>query len=193
LGETYYGLAQVDMARMAYVDALKITAQIPDGQQWRPNLLKRIADIDMQRLDWKEAIAAYSELSKLDPFDESAATTLIDLFFKIERPDLAVGWLDQFLIRLVREGKGVRVPPFLEQLVEQRPHELGLVDRLARLYLKQERKAEALKLLDELGEAQLDSGDLRGAMNTIERILQQEPEDEDSYRQLLEKIRVDVN
>ncbi|GMQ78013.1 MAG: hypothetical protein BMS9Abin02_0507 [Anaerolineae bacterium] len=193
LGETYYGLAQVDMARTAYVDALKITAQLPDGQQWRPNLLRRIADIDMQRLDWKEAIAAYSELSKLDPTDEIAASTLIDLFFKIERPDLAVGWLDQFLIRLVREGKGVRVPPFLEQLVEQRPHELGLVDRLVRLYLKQERKAEALKLLDELGEAQLDSGDLRGAMNTIERILQQEPEDEDSYKQLLEKIRVDVN
>jgi tetratricopeptide (TPR) repeat protein len=175
MGETYYGLAQVDMARTAYVEALKITAQLPDGQQWRPNLLRRIADIDMQRLDWKEAIAAYSELIKLDPTDESAATTLIDLFFKIERPDLAVGWLDQFLIRLVREGKGVRVLPFLEQLVEQRPNELGLVDRLVRLLLKQERKAEALKLLDELGEAQ------------------QKPEDEDSYRQLLEKIRVDVN
>ncbi len=193
LGEIYYGLAQVDMARTAYVNALKITAQLPNGQQWRPNLLRRIADIDMQRLDWREAIAAYSELSKLDPTDENAAATLIDLFFKIERPDLAVGWLDQFLIRLVREGKGVRIPPFLEQLVEQRPNELGLVDRLVRLYLKQERKSEALKLLDELGEAQLDSGDLRGAMITIERILQLEPEDEDSYRQLLEKIRVDFN
>ena len=193
MGEAFYGLAQVDKARMAYVDALKITAQLPDGDQRRPDLLRRIADIDLQRLDWKEAIAAYSELSKLDPTDENAAITLIDLFFKIERPDLALGWLDQFLIRMVRDRRGARVPMFLERLADQRPNEPGLVDRLARLYIKQKRKIEAIKLLDELGESQLDGGDLRGAMNTIERILQQEPEDEDSYKLLLEKIRVDVN
>jgi tetratricopeptide (TPR) repeat protein len=192
LGETYYSLAHVDMARQSYVEALTFTAQLPDGQQFRPELLRRIADIDMQRLDWKEAIAAYSELSKSDPEDEQAALTLVELFFKVNQPDLALGWLDQFFIKLVRNRKGTRIPTLLQELVEQRPGEPGLVDRLARLYLKNEQIESAIELYDRLGEEQLESNDRIGAIKTIKMILELNPQDADSYHQLVERLRDDT-
>jgi tetratricopeptide (TPR) repeat protein len=189
LGETYYSLAQVDMARQAYVEALTFTAQLPEGQHFRPELLRRIADIDMQRLDWKEAIAAYSELSKSNPEDEQAALTLVELFFKVNQTDLALGWLDQFFITLVRNRKGARIPTLLAELVEQRPGEPGLVDRLARLYIKNERIEDAIQIYDRLGEHQLESNDRSGAARTIEMILELNPEDAEPYQQLLEQLR----
>ena len=189
MGEAFYNLAEVDRARETYLEALKLAPRGSAEYEWRPRFLQAIADIDIQRLDWKRALAAYSELNASKPGDERIALTLIDLYYKVDQSSTAVRHLDRFLIQLVRSGQGIRVFAILEDLMELRPTDADIADRLSRLYLRQGRKQEALELLDGLGEAQLDAGENQAAIKTIEGILALDPPNADSYKQILQQLQ----
>jgi tetratricopeptide (TPR) repeat protein len=189
MGEALYNLAEVDRARETYLEALKLAPRGSVDRQWRYRFLQAIADIDIQRLDWKRALVAYSELSAHDPEDERIALTLIDLHFKVDQPDGAIRHLDKYLVQLVRNGQGMRVFRILEDLVELRPTDADIADRLVRLYLRQGRQQDALDLLDSLGEAQLDAGQDQAAIKTIEAILAMNPPNASSYQSILQQLR----
>ena len=142
----------------------------------------------MQRLDWKRALAAYNELSASDPDDDTVIMTLVDLFYKVGQPNSALRKLDRHLVGLVRKGQGTRVRTILEEMVERHPAEAGLVDRLTRLYIHQGNKDKAIKVLDKLGEAQLDDGQDDQATETIQKILKLDPPNAASYQELLLKL-----
>ncbi len=188
MGDAYYQLAQVDKARETYQEALKLTSRAA-SDDWRPRILRLMADIDMQRLDWKRALSTYKELRKLEPEDERTAITLVDLHYRIGQNLEAIQALDQYLIHLVRSGRGSKVIGILEDMVEQRPTDGNLVDRLSRLYIQQKRIGDAITLLDKLGESQLEAGHTQNAVNTIEKILKLNPQNADSYQQLLSQLR----
>jgi tetratricopeptide (TPR) repeat protein len=143
----------------------------------------------MQRLDWKRELAAYKEISDINPEDESVSLTLIDLYYKVGQPEEALAQLDNLLIRLVRNGQVKKVILILEELVEQRPLDTGLVDRLSRLYVHQGRSQDAIAILDRVGEAQLDAGQTSNAAVTINHILQLDPPNAASYRLLLQRLQ----
>ena len=187
IGDAYYQLAQVDKARETYQEALKFAPRGSVEQKMR--LLQLVADIDMQRFDWKRALVAYRELRELKPEDERTAITLIDLYYKVGQPNNALRILDQYLIQLVRQGRGVKVIGILEDMVQQRPSDVGLADRLYRLYVQQKRQQDAIALLDRLGEAQIDAGDTNGAILTVEKIIKLNPPNRKSYEQLLAQLR----
>ena len=189
MGEALYNLAEVDKAREAYIEALRLAPRGSAERQWRYLFLQAIADIDIQRLDWKRALAAYSELGANDPGDEQIALTLVDLYYKVDQPASAIRQLDKFLVHLVRNGQGAKVFTVLEDLLELRPTDAEVADRLVRLYLRQGRREIAMNLLDSLGEAQLDAGQDDAAIKTIETILTMDPPNANSYRQILHQLQ----
>jgi tetratricopeptide (TPR) repeat protein len=189
MGETFYQLAQVDKARETYQEALKLAPRGSADRQWRERLLKLIADIDMQRFDWKRALAAYVELRKENPTEERIAITLIDLFFRVGQPESALRELDRYLGQLVKSGRSAKVVGIMEDMVGQRPSNAGLVDRLARLYNQQKRRQDAIALLDRLGEAQLENGETAQALETINKILSLNPPNAASYQQLVKELQ----
>ena len=189
VGDAYYQLAQIDKARDTYQEALKLAPRGTDEQQWKARLLRLAAEIDMQRFDWRRALTAYKELRGLDPNDERTASTLVDLYYKVGQPGNAVGELDNYLKQLVRSGRGAKVVGILEDMVRQRPSDANLVDRLSRLYIQQKRQADAIELLDKLGEAQLEANETQAAYQTIEKILSLNPPNAASYKQLLAQLR----
>jgi tetratricopeptide (TPR) repeat protein len=189
MGEAYYQLAQVDKARETYQEALKLAPRAENSAQWQMKLLRLTADIDMQRFDWRRALAAYKELRKLDPQDERTAIVLVDLYYKVGQPVNAVVELDEYLKQLVRSGRGAKVVGILEDMVRQRPSDASLVERLSRLYVQQKRTTEAIELLDKLGEAQLEANDTPSAVETIQKILALNPPNAASYQQLLSQLR----
>lgn len=189
MGTAYYQLAQVDKARETYQEALKLAPRGAADKKWRAKLLRLTADIDMQRFDWKRALAAYRELRQEEPNDERTAINLIDLYYKVGQADSALRELDRYLIQLVKGGRTVKVIGILEDMVSQRPDDGGLVERLARLYIQQKRRQDAVNLLDRLAEAQLDAGEKTKAAATIEKILQLNPPNATSYQQLLQQVR----
>ncbi|WP_420640663.1 tetratricopeptide repeat protein [Candidatus Leptofilum sp.] len=189
VGDAYYQLAQVDKARDTYQEALKLAPRGTEDQNWKVRFLRLAAEIDMQRFDWRRALTAYKELRVLDPNDERTAITLVDLYYKVGQPINAVGELDNYLKQLVRSGRGAKVVGILEDMVRQRPSDKNLIDRLSRLYLQQKRQADAIELLDKLGEAQLEANETQAAYRTIEKILALNPPNAASYRQLLAQLR----
>ncbi len=189
MGDAYYQLAQVDKARDTYQEALKLAPRGAAEHHWKAQFLRLAAEIDMQRFDWRRALAAYKELRTLDPNDERTAITLVDLYYKVGQPINAVGELDNYLKQLVRGGRGAKVVGILEDMVRQRPSDKNLVDRLSRLYLQQKRQTAAIELLDKLGEAQLEANETAAAYATIEKILALNPPNAASYRQLLAQLR----
>jgi tetratricopeptide (TPR) repeat protein len=191
MGETYYQLAQVDKARETYQEALKLAPRGSADHHWRARLIKMIADIDMQRFDWKRALAAYVELRKENPEEERIAITLVDLFFKVGQPESALRELDRYLGQLVKSGRSSKVVGIMEDMVAQRPSDVGLVDRLARLYIQQKRQQDAIALLDRLGEAQLENGEKAQAVETINKILVLNPPNAASYQQLVRELQQD--
>mgnify|MGYP002713017689 CR=1 FL=1 len=190
LGDAYYQIAQVDKARETYQEALRLVPRGDDPEQnWKRRILRALADIDMQRFQWQRALPSVKELRELDAEDEWTAITLIDLYFKSGQPNNAVRALDQYLMQLVRKGRGVKVIGILEDMIDQRPFDPHLADRLVRLYLQQKRQQEAVAVLDKLGEAQLEAGDNAGAIITIEKILKLNPPNMVSYQQLLKQLK----
>jgi tetratricopeptide (TPR) repeat protein len=189
MGEAYYQLAQVDKARETYQEALRLASRNSTEKDWKARLLRLVADIDMQRFNWRQALAAYYELRHLDPEDERTAIPLVYLYYKVGQPLNAVRALDEYLIQLVRSGRGAKVISILKDMVNQRPSDANLVDRLSRLYLQQDRQEEAIELLDRLGEAQLEAGNSKGAVKTIAKILTLNPPNLASYQQLLAQLR----
>ena len=87
--------------------------------------------------------------------------------------------------QLVRAGRSNKVMGILEDMIHRQPADANLVERLYKLYLQQDRKADALKALDALGEAQLEEGNAEGARLTIGKILSLDPPNAESYKKLL--------
>jgi len=189
MGEAYYQLAQVDKAREIYQEALKLAPRGDPEKNWPKRLLKAMVDIDVQRFEWRRALPALRDLRELQPDDEWTALTLVDMYFRVGQPANAVHALDKYLMQLVRTGRGVKVIGILEDMVQQRPSDPNLVDRLTRLYIQQNRGQDAVAVLDKLGEAQLEAGDKAGAVITIEKILKLGPPNAISYKQLLSQLK----
>ncbi|MCA9921824.1 MAG: tetratricopeptide repeat protein [Anaerolineales bacterium] len=189
MGDAHYQLAHVDKARDAYQDALKLAPRGSDPAKSKARLLQLIADIDMQRFDWKRALTAYRDLRALLPDDERIAMTLVDLFYKVGQPMYAVAELDNYLKQLVRGGRGAKVQGILEDMVNRRPTDAHLVERLSRLYIQQQRRPEAIEILEKLGESQIDSGNNAGAIETIKKILQLKPPNASAYQELIKQLQ----
>jgi tetratricopeptide (TPR) repeat protein len=189
MGEAYYQLAQVDKARESYQEALQLAPRGTPEKKWRVQLLRLIADIDVQRFDWRRALSAYQELHKEDPTNERVAITLVDLYYKVGQPESGLRELDRYLIYLVKSGRGAKVEGILNDMIQQRPTDPGPVDRLIRLYTQRKQVDKAIKLLDQLGEAQLNAGEMAKAVQTIERLLTLNPPNLTDYQQLLAELK----
>lgn len=188
-GDAHYQMAQADEARQAYQNAYQLAARSSDPQGWQARLLLLIGDLDLQRLDWKRALLAYRELRRQQPEDGRIALRLVDLYDKVGQPEQAGRELDSYLLQLIRGGRSDLVTGILEDLVEERPADSGLVERLARLYWQQNRPQAAVALLERLSQAQIEAGDRAQARVTLERIIQLRPPNLARYQATLRQLQ----
>lgn len=190
MGQACSHMAKTNEARQYFVEGLKLLQQsnVHNQPEIHKKLLRNLGDVEMKRLDWKRALPIWVELTKLDPDDTYASKNIIDILFNVEQPQKALKQLDQLLVQLIKAKKGREVVVLLEQLVASRPDEVGLADRLARLYLSQKQNAKAIKLLDGLGESLLEQGKNKQAAQVIKKILSLNPPNKSDYQQLLQQL-----
>jgi tetratricopeptide (TPR) repeat protein len=189
LADIYYRLAELDMARKTYTNALRVVQQFNADRQWNVHILQRMADIDMQRLDWKQAIRVYEQIRTLRPDDEASRKSLIDLNLRMGQAAQAAAELESYLSYLQTSNNRARTVPFIEELLEERPNDATLVRNLAQAYHHEGRIAEAVKQLDALAESLLDTGKKEEAMVIVNQILLMNPPNADQYRQLLIQLQ----
>ena len=63
-----------------------------------------MADIDMQRLDWKQAIRVYEQIRTLRPDDEGVRKNLIELSLRLGQPAQANAEIESYLTYLQSTG-----------------------------------------------------------------------------------------
>lgn len=188
LADTYFQLAQVDKALEKYTEALRLAPRASDEQDMRARLLRKMADIQMRRANWREAAVLYRQLVNVAPDDERGRLQLIDLYYKLGRVREAdratVQMIDDYRSRYGME----RTLGLLQEAVHLQPQQMALRARLARLYIDAGMRSEAIQELDALGELQLDAGLRQQAIATVRFIISLKPENVESYRQLLTQI-----
>jgi len=188
LADSYHHLAQIDQAREKYQEALRLAPRGSPKRHWEVRILHKIGDISMQRVDWRRAIEAYEQIRKLAPDDERARLTLMDLYYRFDRSELAVVELDS-LLKVYREnGKTQRIFAILEDAVHERPADILLRTRLAQAYLDAGNVEQALEHLDKLGDLQLEAGRYGDAKATIRAIIALQPPNVADYHQLLAQL-----
>lgn len=190
MGEACYHMAKNNEARQYFIEGLKLVQQfdLDEHADVRRRLLRRLGDTEMQRLDWKRALPIWLELAKLDPDDTYASKNIVNLLFNLNQSQKALKQLDQLLVKLIQAKKGKEVVMLLEQLAADRPEEIGLVDRLSRLYISQKQNDKAIALLDGLGESLLEQGKNKQAAQVIKKILSLNPPNKSDYHQLLQQL-----
>jgi tetratricopeptide (TPR) repeat protein len=187
--EVYYSQADLDMARKTYNEALKLSQQSNSDRIWRVKILHRLADIDQQSLDWRQALRILDQIRTLQPDDTKARMGLVELNFKLGQETQAMVELDNYLSYLISSGRIEAAIQFVEAVVNENPKRPHVRRRLAELYRKTGRTADAISQLDAAGEALLDAGDRTGALQVIETIVSMNPANAAAYQELLVQLR----
>jgi tetratricopeptide (TPR) repeat protein len=189
LADIYYRLAELDSARKTYTTALQVVQQFNADRQWNVHILQRMADIDMQRLDWRQAIRVYEQIRTLRPDDETARKNLVDLSLRLGQSSQAMAELESYIAYLQTSNNRDRIVPFLEELLVERPDDSTLKRTLAIAYHQTGRMNDAVATLDALAESLLDTGNKQEALIVINQILLMNPPNAEQYRQLLMQLQ----
>jgi len=189
LAEIYYRLAELDMARKTYTTALRLAQQGGAKRTWSVKLMRRMADIDMQRLDLRQAMRIFEQIRTIEPGDLGVRKSLIDLNLRLNQPPQAAAELDNMVAYLQSASRRPEAIPFLEDLLGEYPQQAVLRKYLAEEYRQAEKFTEAIEQLDVLGDMLLTAGDRAGAIQAIEGIVALNPPNIDDYRTLLAKVK----
>ena len=191
VADIYYRLAELDMARKTYTNALHVVQQANADRSWNVHILQRMADIDMQRLDWKQATRVFEQIRTLRPDDSGVRKNLIDLNLRLAQQPQAIAELEKYLSYLNTNGKSEQSIPFLEELVNENEDRIILRRALAEQYKQVGRTEEAIAQLDAVGEILVEDGKKEEAANTIQQILLMNPPNAEDYRKLLIQLQAE--
>lgn len=189
LAAIHYRLAELDMARKTYTNALRLVQQGSASRDWNSHILQRMADIDMQRLDWKQALRVFEQIRTIAPDDDAARKQLIELNMRMGQADRAMSELEAYITHLESQGKKEPALTFLEDLIREHEEQPLLKRAHAALLHRMGRTSEAVPILDKLGDALLEKGDKQGAMDVINQIVLMNPPNAADYRALLGQMR----
>ena len=189
LASVYYNLADLEMARKTYTEALRLAQQPKVDPAWRAQIMHHMADINMQSLDWRQALRVYEQIRTLQPDDLKARTSLVELNYRFGQEAQALAELDNYIGYLGNAGQIDKAVAFLENQIKEYPERVLVRRRLADIHRRTGRTQSAIEQLDAIGEALLDKGDRAGAIQAIETILSLNPANKADYQQLLLNLR----
>jgi tetratricopeptide (TPR) repeat protein len=188
LADAHYQLADMEQARATYQEAVRLSQRLNAAPPRRAEILHHIADIDLSRLDLRQALRTYEQIRNLTPDDERTKRALIDIHYRLNNPVEAVKELDGLLRLFAQQKRGDQIVSTLENLVLQRSNDMALRSRLAAVYRQVNRKQDAIAQLDALGELQLEAGLYQDACATVKQIVALGPSDMEQYKRLLAQL-----
>jgi tetratricopeptide (TPR) repeat protein len=189
LAETYYNLADLSMARKTYSRAFRFAQQSNTGREIKIKLMQRMADIDMQSLDWRNAIRVYEQIRTLDPDDVNARDKLFELNIRLGQPNQAMTELDSFLNHLITLHRSDEAMEYINTKILENPTQPALYRRLSELYRMSGRKDEAINQLEIAKEMFLQADNRSAAIECIMAILALNPGNANSYQQMLVDLK----
>jgi tetratricopeptide (TPR) repeat protein len=188
LADVYYRLAQLDKARETYEKALRLAQGAEVDAAWHSQILHQMADIDLQRLDWRKALRVYEQLRTLSPNDEAARLNLVQLNLRLGQEAKANAELDNYLSYMNSRGQEQDSGNFLSNLVNENPKFALGQRRLAEHYQQMGQREDAIRTWNKVGELLVEAGDREGAKVAVRAILALNPPNAERYQQFLKRL-----
>jgi len=189
MAEIQYHLAELDMARQTYLEALRQAQQSPNYRQWAIRILAKVADIDQQRLEWRQALRTLEQLRTLLPDNRDIRMQMIDLCFRFGQDAAAVNELENYLHYLQSVNRVDEAIQFIQDLIKGYPPKENILRyRLAQLYRQTQKIEQAVAELDALSESYVDSGDIEMAAKMVREIIALNPPNRAEYEYALKKL-----
>ena len=189
LAEVFFPLAELDSARAAYAKALKLAMTLSDDGGLKLKLLHRLADIDIQRLDWESAINTLSDICEFSPQNQKSSISLVDLNYRLGHKPAAENEINRFVEQYDISTDSETIHGYLAALKEEITGEDYILRRLVELFKHLGQLELAISELDKLGEMLLDSGQRSAAVEVIQEIITLNPKNIDEYKKLLEQLQ----
>ncbi len=188
LADVNYSLAKMDVARNTYETALIVAEDHQVEGSLQIEILHHIADIDLQRLDWRQAIEVYEQICKINPEDELARIQLIEVNLRLGEPAESELELDNYLFYLSNNGNDEDAIYFVTKIIDGNPEMLYARKCLAEIHQQIGHSTEAIVQWDKIAEKSVLKGDIEGAKEAIRAILMLDPDDHNRYRSMLTKL-----
>ncbi|MBN1967309.1 MAG: tetratricopeptide repeat protein [Anaerolineae bacterium] len=188
MADAYYQMADFDMARDTYEDAFHLAQRLDVEADQIIRILHRMADIDVTRMDLRQALRTYEQIKAMRPDDERTRKALMDLNYRLNNRVEAMKELDELMRLYAKQRRSDLIQQVLEEQVAIYPDEMALRSRLAAFYSHIGRKEDAVRQLDALGELQLDAGLHNAAAETIRQIVTLNPPGVEDYKRLLRQL-----
>ena len=189
LAEIYYQLAELDKARQTYMNAIKAAQQSRDNRAVLVQILNKIADIDMQRLDLRNAQRIYEQVRTLEPEDVQSRVRLINIHYRMSQSSTALSEMDSFLSMLENDHKHDISVEFMEAILADQPNRIEVRKRMAEVYRRAGKMDEAVHQWETISNQLINKGDHKGAIKAIESILSTNPPDADEYQRRLAQLQ----
>ncbi len=189
LADIHYRLTELDMARQTYAAALRLVQKSRNYRKWAIQILNKVADIDLQRLDLRQALRIFEQIRTLEPENVEARTNLVVLNFRLGQEAAAMLEADGFATLLENSGKRNRAIDFLSAVAVDQPEHFELHKRLADTYLRDGQVIAAVEQLDLVADGRLNAGDKDGAIAIMEAIVNLNPPNVNDYRRALASMR----
>ena len=188
MAEVYYNLADLTRARQTYQQALDLAQRSRCEQSLLIHILYQMADIDMQSLDWREALHHFDQIRRLQPEDQHAREALVELNIRLGKRVEAERELTDF-VRVLENTTGLeRVVEALESLSIEYPDQLFLRKHLAEAYQRNGRRARAAEVYTSLLDSHLKAGEQQEARKVLENLLVLDPKNKERYLELSRQL-----
>ena len=189
LANIHYHQAELDLARKNYVNALQFAQSTPAQRETIVRILYKIADIDQQQLDWREAIKIYEQICKLVPEDPQTRAQLTILKIRLGKEKEALQDIDEYISLLIGKSKRRIAIDFMGELITEYPNIAELRNRLAELYIQDGQILEAVDQLDAIADELLNANNRFGAISVLQKIISLDPPNVASFREALNQLR----
>ena len=189
LAELYYNQAELDLARNTYTTALRFCQNTDFGNDSNIKILKRMADIDMQRLDLRQACRIFEQIRTINPDDSYSRSAIIDLYIRLGKTQQADAEIGNYIVQLSSKNNRNDAMQFLEDLLIIHPEEEILVRHLAEEFRLAGRVEKAVAQLEYLQNLYVKNDNKPGAIQVLETIISLEPPDRDRFQSLINKLK----
>jgi tetratricopeptide (TPR) repeat protein len=191
LADMFYRLAELDKARQTYLTSLNLAQKSKNNRGWGVEILMKVADIDLQRLNLRQAVRIYEQVRTIQPDNAGVRSQIVLLNFRLGQDGIALGEVDAFVQLLESSGKRPLAIEFLNDLLVEHGSNLEMRKRLADLYAREGNIQEAVTQLDVVAGEYHSQGKVMEAINMMETIITLRPSNVEEYRGALETLRKD--
>jgi tetratricopeptide (TPR) repeat protein len=191
LAETYYNLADLAMARKTYSVAYRFAQQSNIDRDTKVKLMHRMADIDMQSFDWRNAIRVFEQIRTMEPDDEKARGMLFDLNIRMGQQNQAMSELDNYLNHLIGVHRTTEALEYLNSKIHENQSQPALYRRLAEIYRLLGRPEEAINQLEMSKELYIQAGNRKAAIESLTLILALNPPNVNIYQRMLVELQAE--